>query len=174
MDCRDVALQRAVGFDGNKAALCSKALALCVDHSGVVRIDFRDDHRDIRRPAMRAVVGHDRAFRLCIGLFQRFNFIFLHVDRAEDKVYHRSDLFHVGGGVEDDHVFHGFRHGRAHGPAVSHSLLIGFAGGPAARSERFDVKPGMIFQERCKPLAYHAGCSDDSNLICFHDTFPPI
>ena len=105
---------------------------------------------------------------------QRFDFVFLHVDCAEDKVHHRSDLLHVGSGVEDNHVFHGFRHGRAHGPAVSHSLLIGFAGGPAARSERFDVKPGMIFQERCKPLAYHAGCSDDSNLICFHDTFPPI
>ena len=91
----NVALERAVGFDRDEAALRAEALALRVDDLDVLRIELRHDHRDVRRAAVGGVVGDDRAFELGIAFFKRLDFILLHVDRAEDKVDHRGDLLGV-------------------------------------------------------------------------------
>ena len=84
----NVALERAVRFDRDEAALCAEALALRVDDLDVLRIELRHDHRDVRRAAVGGVVGDDRAFELGIAFFKRLDFILLHVDRAEDEVDH--------------------------------------------------------------------------------------
>ena len=71
-----IALQAAVGLDGDKTAPGAQALALGGDDLDVVSVDLRHDHRDIRRKAMRAVVGDDRAFRLGIGFLQCLDLLF--------------------------------------------------------------------------------------------------
>ena len=110
MNGRDIGLQRAVGFDGNKAGFRAKAFPLCVNDFRVVCIDFRDDHRNIRRETVRGVGGHNRASEFGIGFFQGFDFIFFHVDCAEDEINRRRDCFHVGNGVMHNEFGKLFRH----------------------------------------------------------------
>ena len=56
VQCRDIALQAAIGFDGDKAALCAEPLALCVDDADVVGVDLRHDHRHVGRVAVGGIV----------------------------------------------------------------------------------------------------------------------
>ena len=168
----NVALERAVRFDSDKAALRAEALALRVDDLDVLRIELRHDHRDVRCAAMGGIVGDDRAFELGIAFFKRLDFILLHVDRAEDKVDHRGDLFGVCLGVHDDNVFERLRHRVVHVPAGADGVLVGFAGAVAAGREDNGLEPRVVRREEREALADHAGRADDTDLILFHDETP--
>ena len=86
MERGNVALQGAVGFDGDKATLRPQTLPLVVDDLRVVGVHFWDDHGHVGGPAMSAVVGNDRALQLSVGLLQGADLILLHVNSAEDKI----------------------------------------------------------------------------------------
>ena len=105
----NIALQAAVGLDGNKAALGAQALALCGDDFQVVCIDFRHYHRNIRCHAVCTVVGNHRAFCLGVSFFQRFDFVLFHVDCTEHKIHLCSNFFHLGS-IQNHHLFDCFRH----------------------------------------------------------------
>ena len=53
---RSIALDRAVRFYGNKSARCAETFLLIRNHIKMSGIDLRHYHRNIRRPAVRAVV----------------------------------------------------------------------------------------------------------------------
>ena len=167
MQGRHIALQAAVGLDGHKAALGAQALALGRDDVDVVGVDFGYDHRNVRGKAVRAVVGHDRALGLGVGLLQCLDLVLLHVDGAKDKVDLGGDLLHIGG-VQHDHLFNALGHGGLHQPAAADGLLIGFASAACAGRKGNQIKPGVIFQQRNKALADHTGCTDNTNIVLFH------
>ena len=171
---RHITLQRAVRFHRNEAALRAEALALRFDDSGVIGVDLRDDHRHVGRAAVGAVVAHHRAFRLGIRFLQRFDLLFFHVDGAEHKVAQGSDLFHILRSVVDHHVGHGCRHGGGHQPVIAHGFAVRFACGAGAGRQGSHMEPGVVFQQRGKSLANHAGCADDAYLVCFHFRTPPV
>ena len=172
---RHIALQAAVGLDGNKAALGAQALALCGDDFQVVCIDFRHYHRNIRCHTVCAVVGNHRAFCLGVSFFQRFDFVLFHVDCTEHKIHLCSNFFHLGS-IQNHHLFDRFRHRCFHQPAVADSILIGLACGACRCSQSRKLKPGMIFQQGNKTLAHHASCTNNANFVLFHlklPSFPP-
>ena len=100
----NIALQRAVGFHGDKAALCAEAFALMIDHADVIGVDLRHHHRNIRRGAVSAVVGNNGALFLCVGFLKRPDLFFFHIDGTEDEIHHRSDAFDVLFCVEQNHA----------------------------------------------------------------------
>lgn len=101
MQRRNIALQAAVGFDGDETALGAQAFALSRNDLDVIGVDFGHDHGNVRGKAMRTVVGNHRAFSLGVSFLQRLDFFLLHVDSAEYKIYLRSHFFHVGS-VQND------------------------------------------------------------------------
>ena len=167
MQGRHIALQAAVGLDGHKAALGAQALALGRDDVDVVGVDLGYDHRYVRGKAVRAVVGHDRALGLGIGLLQCLDLVLLHVDGAKDEIDLGGDLLHIGG-VQHDHLFNALGHGGLHQPAAADGLLIGFASAACAGRKGNQIKPGVTFQQRSKALADHTGCTDNTNIVLFH------
>ena len=52
----NIALDGAVGLNGDEAALCTKTLSLTVDNLNVVGVYFRNYHRNVGRPAVGTVV----------------------------------------------------------------------------------------------------------------------
>ena len=167
MQGRHIALQAAVGLDGHKAALGAQTLALGRDDVDVVGVDLGYDHRHVRGKAVRAVVGHDRALGLGVGLLQCLDLVLLHVDGAKDEIDLGGDLLHIGG-VQHDHLFNALGHGGLHQPAAADGLLIGFASAACAGRKGNQIKPGVIFQQRNKALADHTGCTDNTNIVLFH------
>ena len=165
-----VALQRAVGFNGDEATFGAQAFALIGDNLLMMGIEFRNNHRHVRGATMGAVVGNDRAFRLGIRLFQRADIGFRHVDGAEDKVDQRSDLFHLSG-IQNGHGFHAFRDGGVHSPTAGNRFFIRFARGAGTGRQCGDGKPGVPVQQGHETLSHHAGASYDTYAILFtHDT----
>ena len=73
---RCIALDRAVRFYCYKTFLGSQTFFLRFDHIEMLWIDFRNNHRYIRGPAMCTVVGNNRCLGLCIFFFDRFDLIF--------------------------------------------------------------------------------------------------
>ena len=55
------ALEGTIAFYGNKPSLGPKACPLGGNHSGMVGIEFRNDHGNIRSAAVGAVIGNNRA-----------------------------------------------------------------------------------------------------------------
>ena len=166
MQGRHIALQAAVGLDGNKAALGAQTLALCGDDLDVVGVDLGHHHGHIRGKAVCTVVGHHRALSLCIGLFQSLDLILGHVDCTENKIHLRSNLFHLGC-IQNYHLLDTFRHGGGHGPAGTDSFLIGLAGAAAGCSQNGQLEPGVIFQQRHKTLTDHTSRTYDTHFILF-------
>ena len=68
---RGITLNGTIRFYCNKAPFGVKPLPLKGDDLRMFRIDLGNDHRDIRRPPVRTVIGNDRRLRLCISLFDR-------------------------------------------------------------------------------------------------------
>ena len=56
-----------------------------LDDSQMLRIDLRNDHRHVRRPTVRTVVGHDGYLGTGILLLQCADFVLLHIDGAEHE-----------------------------------------------------------------------------------------
>ena len=170
MDRRYIALQGAVGLDGDEASLGAEALSLRFDDLDVVGVDLRDHHRHVRREAMRRVVGNDRALRLGVFFLERLDLVLLHIDSAEAEVDLCGYLFHILR-IHDDHVLVLFGKLRGHVPSAVDALAVGLACRTAACRQRGDLKPGVVLQQERKALTYHTGCSDDSYLVLFHFLF---
>ena len=164
----DIALQRAVGLDGDKAALRAEALSLCVDDPDVIGVDLRHDHRNVRRPAVRGVVGDDGALQLCILFFERLDFVFLHIDRAEDKVDHRGNFLCVRFRVHDNQLAFGFRNVLLHEPFARNGVLVCLACAVGAGSEHDRLEPRMLRRQQDEPLTDHARCANDTDFILLH------
>ena len=114
MQGRHIALQAAVGLDGHKAALGAQTLALGRDDVDVVGVDLGYDHRHVRGKTVRAVVGHDRALGLGVGLLQlALISSFFMLTAQKIKIDLGGDLLHIGG-VQHDHLFNALGHGGLH------------------------------------------------------------
>ena len=163
---RHIALQAAVGLDGDEAALGAQTLALCGDDLNMVGIDLGHHHGYIRGEAVGAVVGHHRALCLGVGLFQSLDLVLGHVDGAENEVHLCGDLFHLGS-VLHHHPLDALGHRGGHGPAAAHSLFIRFACAAARSSQDGPLEPGMVLQQRNKTLTHHTGCAYDTHFILF-------
>ena len=161
-----IALQAAIGLDGDEAALGAQTLALRRDDLNVVGVDLRHHHRDIRGAAVGAVVGDDRALCLGISLLKCLDLSLGHIDGTEDEVHLRSDLFHLGS-VQHDHLLHAFGHRCGHGPAGTDSLLIGLACTAAGCGQGGQFEPGVILQQCDEALTDHASRTDNANFILF-------
>ena len=173
---RRIALNRAVRLDRDKASLGAEALSLRGDNLKVLRVHLRNDHRDIRGPAVCRVVRDNRRLVLCIGILDCADFFLRHIDRREDKVHftrHLLDLIHI----VNDHLLVALRHRNVEFPAVADRLLIGLAGAPRARRQGRDLKPRVLLQNCQKTLPHHARCAEntDSQLFfrCVKFSFHP-
>ena len=167
MQRRNVALQRAVGLNGDEAALGAQTTALGGDDLNVLGVDLRHNHGHIGSKAVCAVVGYHRALGLGVSLFQSANLVLLHVDGAEHKVNLRGDLFHMGS-VQHHQLLGGLRHGGAHHPMAAHRILIGFTCRAGRSGHRGQMEPGVVLQQGNKPLADHAGRAHNAYTILFH------
>ena len=83
---RSVALDRAVRFYRDESACCAESLLLEFDHVKVLRVDLRDHHRNIRCPAVSAVVGYNRCLCLCVSFLDRTDLFFCHINGAEYEI----------------------------------------------------------------------------------------
>ena len=72
------------------------------------------------------------------------------------------------------HIRHFCGDGGLHNPAVPQSFGIRLPGASSGSSQSGHLKPGVVFQEGRKALAYHARCADDSNTIRFHCLIHPF
>ena len=167
----NVALDGAVGLDGDEAALGAQTCALCGDDLEVLRVDLRHDHGDIRREAMGGIVGDDGALCLGIALLEGADLVLLHIDGAEHEVHIGNDAVHVGVQVTDDHVGQLLRHRHGHRPAAANGLAVGLAGAARRGGEHLDVEPRMLCEQRRETLADHAGGTQDTYIILLHNTF---
>ena len=129
----------------------------------MLRIDFRDNHRYIRCPAMCTVIGNNRCFCLCVCIFNRTDFFFGHIYCAEYKIHAGSDLFHFIY-IHYYKRFYCLRHWSFHFPSSAYGLFICFSGRTRACSNGCHFKPRVIFQERNKSLSYHTCCAKNTNF----------
>ena len=166
MDGGHIALQGAVGFDGDKPPLGAQAAALGRDDPRVLRVDLRDHHGHVRRSPVGAVVGYHRHFGFGIGFFQLADLLFLHIHCTEDKIHFALHGLNVLG-VFHHQVFHILWNGPLHHPAAFHRLAIGLAGAAARSRNGGDGEPGVMLQQRGKPLPHHAGAAHNAYTIFF-------
>ena len=125
MDGRYVALDGAVRLHGDKSGFGAQPFALRFDHLDMPRVDFRDDHRNVRGPAMGRIVGNDGRAGFCVRFFQRLNFILFHIDRAKNEIDLIGHFIHFRSVLHDD-IFDGFRNRCRHFPPALHGFLIRF------------------------------------------------
>ena len=163
---RNVALERAVGFDRDEAALGTQTLALGGNDLDMVGVDLGHHHGNIRGETMGTVVGDHRALSLGVCFLQCFDLVLGHIDSAENKIHLRSNFLYLGS-VQNGHLLHALRHGSSHGPARAHCILIAFARTAAGCSQHGQLEPGMILQQSHKTLTHHASCAYDTHFILF-------
>ena len=158
---RRIALDGAVRFYRDESAGCSETFLLIRDHIEMIRINLRHDHRHIRRPAVRAVVGYDRRLCFRVLFLDGFDLILAHVNRAENKVNSGCHMLHVIY-IENHQILHSLRHRRVHFPASAYCLFISLACGTGACRHRHHLKPRVVLQQRDKSLTYHTCCSQNT------------
>ena len=168
---RRIGLDGAVGLDGNEAPLRAQPLLLVFDDVKVSRIDLRDDHGNVGRPAVGAVVRNDRGFRLRVFLFDLPNLVLRHVHGRKNKVDILRNFLNVRDVLEDQ-VLYIRRDGRVHLPAAFHRLRVGLSGAPPAGCDRSDLEPGMVFEEGDKALSDHSGRPEDTDIQFLHFQSP--
>ena len=169
VQCWYIALQAAIRFDGNKTSLGTKPSALCVNDTDMVGVDLRYDHRNIRRVAMGRIVGHDRAFKLCVPLLKCLNLVFFHVDGTEHKINLLRNLFRICLCIHYDHGFDAFGNGIGHMPLFTKRLRVGLACTVCAGSQNNRGKPRMICCQQHKPLPDHTRCANNTDSEFLHD-----
>ncbi len=134
-------------------------------------VDLRHHHRNIRRKAMRAVVGNNRAFRLRIRFLQRFDLFLFHINGTKYKIHPCGYTGHVRG-IHHDEVLGLLWHRCGHGPAAAHGFFIRFSGRTGRSRHRCQLKPRMIFQQRDKTLPHHSCGAHNANFKFFHVFYP--
>ena len=147
MQCGDIALERAVGFYGDKAALGAETLTLMFDDIEVLGIYFGHDHGHIGSPAVSAVVGDDWALALGVSLFESGDLIFFHIDGGENEIDFRSYLLDIVLSALDDDLFRGLRHGHVKCPAIPDGLFVSFTCTSGACGYHLEFKPGVLADE---------------------------
>ena len=158
---RSITLDRAVRFYRNESAGCSKTFLLVRNHIEVVCVDLRHNHRHIRRPAVRAVVGYNRRLCLRVLFLDGFDLILAHVNCAENEVNGGCHMLHIIY-IENNKVLHSLRHRRVHFPASAYCLFISLTCGTGACRHRNHLKPRVVLQQRDKSLTYHTCCSQNT------------
>ena len=160
--CRNIALDRAVWLNCDKSALCSKSLTLLLNDSSVIRIDFRNHHRNIRSPSMSRVVRYYRSLKLCDLFFKSTDLVLLHINSTEDKINLLTDFFNIISTL-NDHILHVRRHLTVDLPSSLYRLGIRFTGRTRRSNHRYTLKPRMIIQQRDKSLSYITCCANNAN-----------
>ena len=87
MQGRHIALQAAIGLDGDETALGAQTLALGRDDLDMVGIDLRYHHGNVRGETMGTVIGDHRALCLGVCFLQCFDLVLGHIDSAENKIH---------------------------------------------------------------------------------------
>ena len=123
---RRIALNRAIRLNCNKAPFSSQTLSLEGNHLKMLWVDLRHYHRNIRSPAVSAVIGDNRSLSLCIRFLNSLNLILCHIHCAEYEIHAGSHCLHLIY-IHHNQLFNRFWHRRGHFPAVSYCLLIGFS-----------------------------------------------
>ncbi len=159
---RGVGLDGAVGLDSDKAPRGAKALLLIPDDLCVLRVDLRDDHRDIRGPAVCGVVGDDRRLGLCVLLLDRTDLILGHVYGGEDKVHILCNALHIRNVLHDD-LCGRFRNGSVELPSSLYGLAVGLSCASSGGSDLRHLKPRMMLQDLDESLTDHAGAAKYAN-----------
>ena len=168
---RRIGLNRAVRLDSDEAACCSKSLPLVRDDCEMVRVDFRNNHRHIRSPAVSAVVGDNRCLCLRIFLLNGADLVLAHIDSGKYKVNICRDVLDICD-ILDNHLFYTLRHRCVHLPLIADSLFVCLSGTARGRGERFDLKPRMICEQRDEALSDHSGCTQDTDFqFITHDFY---
>ena len=165
---RNIALQTAVGLDGDEAPLGAQTLALRGDDFDMVCIDFRHNHGDVLSPAMGGIVGNHRALQLGVALLQGFDLILFHIHGAEYEIDHGGDFFCISLSVHHHHGSGGLGHGLFHGPAGSDGVTVGFPRAAGAGSQNGQLKPGVNAVQTHETLSDHAGCANDADFVFLH------
>ena len=168
MQRRNVALQAAIGLDGDETAPCAETAALGVEDADVLGVDLRHDHRHIRRPAVGGIVGDNGALQPCIALLQFTDLVLPHVHSAENKIDHRGKPLCVGDCVENGHIRRHGRDGLRHVPLRGNGIAIWLARAVCAGGERRQLEPRVAGHEKKKALTDHAGRADDPDFVLFH------
>ncbi len=168
MEGGEVALQRAVGLDGDKAPLGAQPLPLGLNDLGVGGIDLRDKHGDVQGAAVGGVIGHHRALVPGVVFLQRFDLVLFHVHGGEHEVHLGGDGVHIRRGVQHLHLPDARGDGGGHGPAALYRLGVGPARRAGGGSQGGDGKPGVPLQQGDKALAHHAGGADDADSKFLH------
>ena len=168
---RCIWLNWAIWLNCNEASSCTKSLFLKLNNFHMLWIYFRNNHWHVRCPSMSWIVGNNRCFSFCIGLFDCFNLILWHIDSRKYKINlfgHSLNFIDV----HNDNVLNGFGHRSSHLPSVTDSIFICFAGTSGTCSNNCYFKPRVIFQQWNKSLTNHTGSAKNSNIELFrHDSF---
>ena len=166
---RDVALDRTVGLHRDEAARRAQPAPLGLDDLCVGRVDLRDDHRDVRRPAVGAVVGHHGRLGAGVVLLQPPELVRGHVDGAEQKVHAIGHARHVAH-VPQHEVPRGIGHGSVEEPAALHGLRVGSTGALRAGGDGRRLKPRVRREQLNEPLTDHPGPAEDPDPeLLFHN-----
>ena len=164
VDRGGVALNGTVRLHRHETAGGAQTLLLELDDLGMLGIDLRNDHGDIRGPAVRAVIRHHGDLVLRVFVLDLTDLFFLHVDCAEHEVHVRGHGVNVAD-VTDRQIRNFFRNRNGHLPAAFHRLAVGLSRRARARSQAHELKPRMIRQQRHEALAHHTGRAQNTNLI---------
>ena len=163
-----VALDGAVGLDGDKAPLGAQTPALGVDDLDVAGVELRHHHGHVVGPAVGGVVGHHRALGLGVPFLQGADLVLFHVHSTENEVYHTGNFLHIGLGVQHHQSLGLLRDGGFHRPAAGYGLLIGLSGGAGTGGQGGELEPGVVFHQGDEALTYHAGSADNAYFVRFH------
>ena len=174
LQSRGIGLNGAVRLYSDKASLSTETLLLLLDNLRVIGVDLRDNHRNVRSPAVRAVVGDNRGLGLCVSFLDGTNLVLGHIYGAEYEIYAGSYLLDLVD-IHNNDVLHCLRHRRIHFPAISHRVLVSLACASRAGCNGYNLKPGMILQQGNKSLSYHSGTAKDTDFkLLTHFSYSPL
>ena len=155
---RRITLDGAVWFYSDESACGSQTFFLRFDNFKVFRINLRHYHRYIRCPSVGTVVGYNRRLRFCIFFFDRFDFLFGHINCGKYKINGGSYFLHFVY-IHNYQFLYSFRHRSVHFPASAYGFFICFSCTSRGCCYGYYFKPRMIFQQRDESLSYHSCCS---------------
>ena len=155
---RSIALDRAVRLNSYESAFCSETFLLELDHIEVLRVDFRNYHRNIRCPAVCTVVGNNRCLCLGILFLDCLDLFFRHINCGEYKVNSSCNFLYLVD-IHNDQFLYCLRHRSIHFPSAAYSLLVGLACASRACCYSNHLKPRVILQKRNESLTNHSSCT---------------
>ena len=163
-----VALDGAVGLDGDEAVFRAQTLPLSLDHRRVVAVDLGDQHGNVADAAVGAVVGYHRRFRTGVPFLQRADLVLLHIHGAEDEIHPGGHFLHLSS-VQHGHIRHVSGDGAIlERPAAFHCFPVRFSRAAGGRGQTGHLKPGVMFQQESEALADHSGRAHDTYTIRMH------